>query len=130
MAKKNKNQIKKEIVALMSKTGWLSFPQLIRALRNAGVETEGENRIELKESGVFVWAGLSKPLSDALVDLLQNEEVVIMPAPLQLLQMDSFPHGVPMVFELQTTPQDNPPLFPAYLQYVYKDEEASTTVVQ
>lgn len=126
MAKKNKNQVKELIVETIKKTKWLSYPQLVRLLRNEGVEVDGTYQLEMKEKNIVLWGGLSKVVVDAIVDLMQENVVVGLPAPIELYRMDGFSFDYPVVFKLPEDKLKAPAVFLTFLNYVPESKRSTT----
>lgn len=114
----NKNQVKKLVLEQVKKSGWVTYPQLLRFLSEEGVNVNGSYQLEMKDKNIVLWGGLSETVVTALTDLMQDSKIVGMPAPVELYQIDGIPTAHPLTMVVPNDALPNPAIFLTFLRYV------------
>lgn len=105
---KEVNQIKELIADILGGIGWMTYPQIIRYLESKGVPAKGDYQLEIQSLNVELWGSLSKPVVEAIIELLNEQEIDTPPAPLEMYLPEGFPLNRPMVRELPSKKLESP----------------------
>ena len=102
--------MKEQIKALVTARDHVSFAELAREIDgfkgNIGWELRGQN--------VYLWTGLSEKAFDALVDLIESEDIHFVPASLLAYLIDGITQKLPLAKDIK--PYKKPHWFPVILR--------------
>lgn len=124
----NKSNVKTIILNHIKKAGWLNYPQLLRTLKEDGVDVDGGFELQIAEKNIVLWGGLSEVVVQSLTDLFNENKIVGMPAPIELYSIEGMAFAQPLVLNIPEVRLESPSVFLTFLRYVA--EVPAQTAVQ
>lgn len=128
MAKRSKRQVTTYITDLLEQVGWVTYPQLLRYLSTKSVDVKGEYNLEITEKNVLLWGNLSKVVVDSITDLMREERLMLIPAPLQVYQLERLSLQKPIIAELPKEKLKSPVVMLTVLQTKKVEEKNADAI--
>ncbi|WPS85300.1 hypothetical protein SMD22_01345 (plasmid) [Brevibacillus halotolerans] len=122
----NKIKVKQIIMNNIKKSGWYSYPQLIRVLTAEGVQVNGTFQLEMKDKNIILWGGLSEEVVFAITELLEEGRLVGVPAPIELYQMEGLDMTRRIILSVPQERLETSAIWLTFLRYI---PEANSHVV-